>query len=76
VTPEEWAHDHISPPSFTACGHAIHSNPDVSDRMWRHREGESTCLDCGHTWTEHSIALSNDEYNTLLAYVAFRLDSK
>lgn len=26
---EMWAYEYDSPPSFTACGHANHSNPDV-----------------------------------------------
>lgn len=74
MTPEQWAHQYDSPPSFTACGHYNHTNPDVSSR--HKREGESTCRDCGHSWNEYPITLSDLEYDTLLAYMAFRLDSK
>ena len=58
------------------CEHVNHTNTDlVTGVRILHREGKSTCRDCGHTWTEHSIAMSDEEYDTLLAYVAFRLDS-
>lgn len=72
---EQWAYEYQSPPSLTACGHARHSNPDLAHSTRGPREGESVCLDCGHRWQEHPIAMSDQEYDTLLAYVAFRLDS-
>jgi hypothetical protein len=76
MTPEQWAHEFESPPSFTACGHAVHSHPDITVSTRGPREGEATCLDCGHRWNEYPITLTDDEYDTLVAYMAFRLDNK
>lgn len=73
---EDWAYAYDSPPSFTACGHANHSNTDVRDHRGILREGESVCLDCGHRWNEYPIAISDLEYDTLLAFEAHRLDNK
>ena len=56
------------------CQHYRHTCTDTNHA--HDRDGESVCLDCGHRWTEHPIAMSDDEYDTLLAYVAYRLDNK
>lgn len=60
-----WARAYVSPPSFTACGHP----------GYRVHDDECTCNTCGHQWRQDSIQISDSDYDTLLAYVAFRLDS-
>lgn len=66
MSPEQWDRTHVSPLRFATCDHHNH----------RVRAFQAICRDCGHTWREYPIHLSDDEYDTLLAYVAFRLDSK
>ncbi len=75
----QWAYSYDSPPSLTACGHTNHSNTDPrvqSGGRLLLRQGESVCLDCGHRWQEYPITISDLEYDTLLAFEAYRLDNK
>lgn len=53
-------------PAPPTCGHAYY---DLTDN-------EAKCRECGHTWTEHRITISDLEYDLTLALMAATLDNK
>lgn len=71
MSAEAWARSYVSPPSFTACGHVRIERQHYPDGA----PNGVACLDCPAFWYEHTEDLPDEIYDTLLAYVAFRLDS-
>lgn len=64
-----WAETFVAPPCPRVCDHVR------IDRQLGPPH-DVLCLDCGASWSEHSITISDDEYDNTLAFMAQRLDSK